>query len=140
MSEMRDKAEIAITQKTKVLERGEGGGYTPVPHDLFRTVLPDLHARYSKPDARDALFLLMYLHAYVNGTSANEYYMWAFPTVAQIRIATGIHVDRIKPLCDILEREGLLITKRIPWSGNTKKLYLPLFYSEITAIPIDGAA
>jgi hypothetical protein len=137
---MREKAQIAIEQKAKVLERGEGGGYTPVPHDLFRTVLPNLRAKYKRADARDALFLLLYLQAYVNGTSANEYYMWAFPTVEQIRDMTGIHSDRIKPLCDILEREGLLIAKLIPWSGNVKKIYLPLFYPEITAIPIDGAA
>ncbi|WP_410770117.1 hypothetical protein [Fontibacillus sp. BL9] len=139
MSEMKRLAQIAIQQKETVLDRGRGG-YSPSLHDLFRVQLRELGAKYDKGTARDAIFLLLYLHAYVNGTEANDYYMWAFPTVAQIRKDTGIHGDRIKPLCKILETEGLLITKMISWDKNVKKVYLPLFYPIEEAIPADGAA
>lgn len=139
MSEMKRLAQIAIQQKETVLERGRGG-YSPSLHDLFRVQLRELGEKYDKRTARDAIFLLLYLHAYVNGTEMNDYYMWAFPTVEQIHEGTGIHQDRIRPLCRILEAEGLLITKMIPWRGNSKKLYLPLYYPLEGAIPIDGAA
>lgn len=139
MSELQRLAQIAIQQKETVLKRGRGG-YSPSLHDLFRVQLPELGEKYDKRTARDAIFLLLYLHAYVNGTETNDYYMWAFPTVEQIREETGIHGDRINPLCKILEAEGLLVTKMIPWRGNSKKLYLPLFYPLEEAIPIDGVA
>lgn len=137
MSDMKRLAQIAIRQKETVLERG---GYSPSLHDLFRVQLPELSAKYDKRAARDAIFLLLYLHAYVNGTEANDYYMWAFPTVEQIREGTGIHGDRINPLCRILESEGLLITKMIKWRGNPKKMYLPLFYPLDGANPVNGVA
>ncbi|WP_427052379.1 hypothetical protein [Paenibacillus sp. TC-CSREp1] len=144
MSSLGELAQLAVRQKAKVLE-SEHGGYSPSLHSLFRVHLKELGDKYKKNDARDAIFLLLYLHSYVNGTESNDFYMWAFPTVKQIREDTGIHSDRIKPLCQILEIEGLLITKKIPWAGNTKKLYLPLFYpleeqAPETAIPINGAA
>lgn len=139
MSDMKRLAQIAIQQKETVLERGRGG-YSPSLHDLFRVQLRELGAKYDKVTARDAIFLLLYLHAYANGTESNDYYMWAFPTVAQIRKDTGIHGDRIKPLCKILETEGLLIKKKIPWRGNSKSVYLPLYYPLEEAIPADGAA
>lgn len=144
MSSLGELAQIAVKQKADVLESGRGG-YSPSLHSLFRIHLKELGDKYKKNDARDAIFLLLYLHAYVNGTESNDFYMWAFPTVKQIREDTGIHSDRIKPLCRILEVEGLLITKKIPWAGNTKKLYLPLFYpleeqAPETAIPVNGAA
>ncbi|EES73317.1 hypothetical protein POTG_02069 [Paenibacillus sp. oral taxon 786 str. D14] len=139
MSELKHLAQIAIQQKETVLERGKGG-YSPSLHDLFRVQLPELGAKYEKRAARDAIILLLYLHAYVNGTEANEYYMWAFPTVEQIQEETGIHKDRIKPLCRILETEGLLITKMTKWHGNQKKMYLPLFYPISDVIPINGVA
>lgn len=133
--ELRDLAGIAVTQKERILG-AEGGGFTPIPHTLMRDILPvlrdkpigDKGALASKTDARDALFLLVYLHGYTNGKSANSEYMWAFPNVKTIAEETGIHRDRIKPLCTLLEREGLLITRMVPRGGNVKKMYLPLYY------------
>lgn len=125
--ELRKIAEIAIKQKESVLE-SKKGGYSPSLHSLYQDVLPALRKKYDGADARDAIFLLGYLHAWTNGTSANEYYMWAFPTVKQLREDTGIHGDRINPLCTILEDEGLLITRQMPWKGNVKKFYLPLYF------------
>ncbi|MDR9748810.1 hypothetical protein [Paenibacillus taichungensis] len=144
MSNLGELAQLAVKQKTKVLE-SEHGGYSPSLHSLFRDHLKELGVKYQKNDARDAIFLLLYLHAYVNGTESNDFYMWAFPTVKQIRMDTGIHGDRIKPLCRILEVEGLLITRKIPWNGNTKKLFLPLFYplereTQELSIPVNGVA
>ncbi|GGG15752.1 hypothetical protein [Paenibacillus aceti] len=139
MNELQRLAQIAIQQKEGVLG-SERGGYSPSLHDLFRVQLRELGEKYDRRSARDAIFLLLYLHAYVNGTESNDYYMWAFPTVEQIRADTGIHGDRIKPLCSLLESEGLLITKMIAWHGNPKKMYLPLFYPFDGAIPVNGAA
>jgi hypothetical protein len=144
MSSLGELAQIAVKQKADVLESGRGG-YSPSLHSLFRVHLKELGDKYQKNDARDAIFLLLYLHAYVNGTESNDFYMWAFPTVKQIRGETGIHGDRIKPLCAILEIEGLLITRKIPWKGNSKKLYLPLFYpvkseTQEQSIPVNGVA
>lgn len=144
MSSLGELAQIAVKQKANVLESGQGG-YSPSLHSLFRVHLRELNEKYEKNKARDAIFLLLYLHAYVNGTESNELYMWAFPTVKQIREETGIHGDRINSLCKILESEGLLITKMVPWKGNTKKLYLPLFYphdqvTQVSSIPENGVA
>ena len=138
MSELQQMAQTAIAQKTAVLDPVASGlgGYSPIPHALFHKQLPELTAKYgSKQEARDALFLLMYLHAHANGSAQEDYYMWAFPSVARINADTGIHGDRIKPLCRILECEGLLITRMIPWRGHRKKLFLPLFYPDIEVNP-----
>lgn len=144
MSSLGELAQVAVKQKADVLESGRGG-YSPSLHSLFRVHLKELNDKYEKNKARDAIFLLLYLHAYVNGTESNDLYMWAFPTVKQIREETGIHGDRINTLCKILEVEGLLVTKMIPWRGNVKKIYLPLFYPhdgdvQVPAIPVNGVA
>lgn len=139
MNDLQRLAQIAIQQKESVLG-SDRGGYSPSLHDLFRVQLLELGEKYKKGDARDAIFLLLYLHSYANGKETNDYYMWAFPTVKQIRKDTGIHGDRINKLCRILECEGLLFTKMVAWHGNPKKMYLPLFYSIDGAIPVNGAA
>jgi len=124
---LQGPAQVAASQKQRLLSEG-GGGYVPIPHAVYRTHLRDLIAKYDGKTARDALTIYMYLHAYVNGTESNDWYMWAFPNVEQIREDTGIHGDRIAPLVRILESEGLIITKMIPWMGNAKKMYLPFYY------------
>lgn len=126
----KEQAE-AIRRKQEVLYRGL---YAPIPHSLYRTELPRLQEKYGRGDARDAIFIYTYLHAYVNGEASNEAYMWAFPNVKQIREGTGIHGDRIKPLVDILVEEGLILTKYIPWNGSRKKMYMPLYNDHL----IDG--
>lgn len=116
--------EEAIRQKERALS---SGGYAIIPHSIYRNILPELRAKYEGATARDCVLLYGYLHAYVNGQSEGTAYMWAYPTVKQIREDTGIHGDRIKGLIDILVSEGLMKTERIPWYGHTKKMYLPLF-------------
>lgn len=112
-----------LRQKSEAL----AGKYSPIPHWIYRELLPELTAKYSGRDARDCLTLYMYMHAYTNGQSEGSAYLWAYPSVEQIRDHTGIHGDRIKKLCDILVSEGVMMTKRIPWYGHTKKMYMPLF-------------
>jgi len=119
----KEQAE-ALRRKQAVLDRGL---YAPIPHALYREELPRLQDKYGNTDARDALFIYTYLHAYVNGEAWNTAYMWAFPNVEQIRKGTGIHGDRIKPLVDILIEEKLIYTKFIPWNGSRKKMYMPLY-------------
>lgn len=120
---LTEEQRMALRQKDAVLDRGT---YATIPHKLYREELVRLGESYSKADARDMVFLYTYLHAYVNGTVGKTAYMWAFPNVAQIAKETGIHKDRIKPLVDAMEAEGLLLTRKIPWYGNTKKMYMPL--------------
>lgn len=114
----------ALRQKQAVLDNGH---YTPIPHWVYRELLPELAEKYDGLTARDCLTLYMYTHAYVNGQSENEAYLWAFPSVKQIRQDTGIHGDRIKGLFDILVAEGVMITRKIPWHGHAKKMYMPLY-------------
>lgn len=116
-----------VSQKADVLN----GSYTPIPHELYREVLPDLVAKYDGQTARDCLVLYGYMHAYTNGASAGAAYLWAYPTVKQIREHTGIHGDRIKRLVDILASEGLLVTRKIPWYGHSKKMYMPMFRRDL---------
>lgn len=116
-----------LRQKNVILE---SGGYTPIPHEIYREVLPSLVSKYDGQTARDCLTLYMYLHAHVNGETGKDAYLWAFPTVKQMREDTGIHGDRIKKLVDILVDEGLLETRLVPWKGNVKKMYMPFYFSD----------
>lgn len=122
----KDQVE-ATRQKEYVLESGNKVGYATIPHDIYRVVLPDLNAKYDGRVARDCIILYGYFHAYTHGTNSNDEYLWAYPTVDQIVEDTGVKRNRIKPLVDVLEAEGLVITRKIPWNGNTKKLYMPLY-------------
>jgi hypothetical protein len=112
-----------LRQKDEVLR----GRYTPIPHDIYRELMPALKDKYDGQTARDCLVLYMYVHAYTNGQSEGTAYLWAFPSVKQIRRDTGIHGDRIKGLFDILVAEGVMVVKYIPWYGHSKKMYMPLF-------------
>lgn len=122
-----EPARMALAQKHRALADG-GGGFTPIPHAVYREIMPELVAKYDGATARDALTIYMYLQAHAHGKEANDFYMWAYPTVEQIRRDTGIHGDRIRPLVSVLESEGLVMTEKVPWMGNVKKLYLPLYY------------
>lgn len=132
-----DKAKLtaeqteALRQKEYVLTAGNRVGYAPIPHTLYQRVLPELTAKYDGQTARDCVFLYGYFHAFTHGTSGTTAYLWAYPTVAQIAKDSGIHKDRIKPLVDVLESEGLLITRKIPWYGHTKKMYMPLYPKQL---------
>ena len=118
----KEQAE-AIRRKQDVLNNGL---YTPIPHRLYREILPQMQAKYGKADARDALFIYGYLHAFVNGESDKDVYLWTYLSVDQIVERTGIDRSRIKPLCDILENEGLLITEVKRTATGRKKYYMPL--------------
>ena len=118
----KEQAE-ALRRKQAVLDRGL---YAPIPHELYREKMPEMQAKYDKQDVRDALFIYTFLHAYVNGESEKEVYMWAFLTVKQIAERTGIDRNRVKPLCDILENESLLKTETKRTATGRKKFYMPL--------------
>ncbi|MED3832947.1 hypothetical protein [Peribacillus frigoritolerans] len=120
------EAAEAIRQKERLLS-ADNGGYAPIPHFIYRELLPELKDKYDGQKARDCILLYGYMHAYTNGQSANDAYMWAFPNVTQIAADTGIHKDRIKGLIDILVSEGVMATRKIPWYGHTKKMYMPLY-------------
>lgn len=123
MKELSKEQAEASRRKESVLASGL---YTPIPHRLYREILPDLQRKYGARDARDAIFLYTYLHAYVNGQSDKDVYMWAFLTVDQIVEGTGIDRNRVKPLCDILENEALLRTEMKRTATGRKKFYMPL--------------
>jgi hypothetical protein len=124
-NENDDGRRKAQAQKERLLSGGKG--YTPTPHWIYRDWLPELKEKYDGQTARDCVILLGYMHAYANGQSGGDVYMWAFPNVVQVAQDTGIHKDRIKGLVDILVSEGVMVTQRKKWYGHTKKMYLPLF-------------
>jgi len=124
-----EPARMALAQKHRALSDG-GGGFTPIPHAIYREIMPELTAKYDGATARDALTIYMYLQAHAHGKETNDFYMWAYPSVEQIRRDTRIHGDRISRLVSVLESEGLVITEMVPWMGNVKKLYLPLYYQK----------
>src|SRR5690625_3035722 len=123
MKELSKEQAEAIRRKESVLASGL---YTPIPHRLYRETLPDLQRKYGARDARDAVFLYTYLHAYVNGESDKDVYLWTYLTVNQSVDVTGIDRNRVKPLCDILEKECLLWTEMKLTSTGRKKFYMPL--------------
>lgn len=118
------EAAEAKRQKEGVLS---AGSYAIIPHDIYRKLLPELKDKYDGQTARDCVILYGYMHAYTNGQSEGHAYMWAFPNVTRVAEDTGIHKDRIKGLVDILVSEGVMVTKKIPWHGHTKKMYMPLY-------------
>lgn len=124
MKELTPEQTEALRQKEYVLN---SVAYAVIPHDIYRKVLPELNAKYDGRTARDCVILYGYIHAYVNGTSGNEAYLWAYPTVDKIVEDTGIKRNRVNPLITIMESEGLVITRKIPWYGHSKKLYMPLY-------------
>ncbi|MFS0562610.1 hypothetical protein AB1K91_17930 [Terribacillus sp. 179-K 1B1 HS] len=122
---LTDEQIEAQRQKDALLSGDKG--YAPIPHWIYRELLPELKDKYDGQTARDCLTLYMYCHAYVNGQSGGSAYLWAYPNVSQINADTGIHGDRIKKLFDILTSEGVMVTRRIPWYGHSKKMYMPLY-------------
>ncbi|MDQ0174391.1 helix-turn-helix domain-containing protein [Bacillus chungangensis] len=121
------KEQREVLRQKECLLSGNDVGYTPIPHDIYRKLLPELKAKYDGMTARDCVLLYGYLQAYVNGQNSSTTYMWAYPSVKQISSDTGIHKDRIKPLVDILEKEGVLISKMVSYRGHLKKMYMPLY-------------
>ncbi|MFJ7855285.1 hypothetical protein ACIQX3_21340 [Peribacillus frigoritolerans] len=119
--------QLALRQKKFILSKENRIGYAPIPHDIYRKLLPELKEKYNGQTARDCVLLYGYMQAFVNGESEKDVYMWAYPTVTQIVEDTGIHKDRVKKLIDILISEGVMKVRRIPWYGHTKKMYLPLY-------------
>ncbi|WP_145412492.1 hypothetical protein [Paenibacillus xylanexedens] len=128
MSEQfRKLAQEAEFKKARCLERGH---YAPVPHDLFRRIVP-IAREYDKSNVHIAA-LYVYLLSMVNGQPDNDRYMSAFPSVQRIADETGIGRNRIKPLCSVLEAVGL-VKSAYDYAGNKRdKLYYPQYYSELT--------
>lgn len=120
-------AEIALNQKRRLQK---AGGYIMIPAEIPRRLLPELVEKYGGRTARDAFTLFTYLHSYVNGSTDNALYMWAFPAFEDIVKDTGIHRNRISTLVAILKAEGLLKTSSVASGGHRKNVYLPLFYAE----------
>lgn len=121
--DMREMTKSAIQNKQFVLSNC---GYTPMPHDFMRRGLTELAKKYDGQSARDSLVLFLYLSSYVNGDPTHDFYLWSYPTVEQIVECTGIHRNRVKKLCDILEAEGMVKSVRYPYKGHTKKVFLPI--------------
>jgi len=120
-------AEIALNQKRRLQK---AGGYIMIPAEIPRRLLPELVEKYGGRTARDAFTLFTYLHSYVNGSTDNALYMWAFPAFEDIVKDTGIHRNRISTLVAILKDEGMLKTSSVASGGHRKNVYLPLFYAE----------
>lgn len=120
-------ASESLRRKTDCLERGY---YAPIPHDLYRRIIP-IAREYDKSNAHIAA-LYTYLLSLVNGQPDNDRYMSAFPSVQRIADETGIGRNRIRPLCDVLEAVGLVKSAFDYTSNKRDKLYYPQYYCELT--------
>lgn len=125
--QFRDLGHEAARRKSACLERGH---YAPIPHDLFRRLVP-IAREYDKGNVHMAA-LYTYLLAMVNGQPDNDRYMSAFPSVQRIADETGIGRNRVKPLCDVLEAVGLVKSAMDYTSNKRDKLYYPQYYSELS--------
>ena len=101
-----------------------------IPHDLWRRIIP-IAKEYDKRAANMAQ-LYSYLIAYVNGNPDNDRYMCAFPSVKTINEDTGLGVNSIPLLSDMLVAVGLLVTTYDYVDVRKKKLYYPQYYTELT--------
>lgn len=131
--QFRDIGHEAARRKSACLDRGH---YAPVPHDLFRRLVP-IAREYDKSNAHIAT-VYTYLLSMVNGQHDNDRYMSAFPSVQRIADETGIGRNRIKPLCDVLEAVGLVKSAMDYTSNKRDKLYYPQYYSGLTDEQIRG--
>ncbi|CAM2952243.1 hypothetical protein PASE110613_09175 [Paenibacillus sediminis] len=120
-------ASESTRKKTECLDRGF---YAPVPHDLFRRIVP-IAREYDKANVH-IVTLYTYLLSMVNGQPDNDRYMSAFPSVMRIADETGIGRNRVKRLCDVLEAVGLVKSAMDYTSNKRDKLYYPQYYSALT--------
>ncbi|MGM0874477.1 MAG: hypothetical protein ACQEWV_06665 [Bacillota bacterium] len=130
--------ELKFDQHMHIKEGEKYGGYTMIPHILYREVFPKILKRYRKkgdPEKlRSAFHLLIYLHSMCYGGGNDErydkrLYGWAFPANKQIIENTGIGKDQLKERKDILQKEGLLkVVKVKSKNGRPKDYYLPFYY------------
>ncbi len=130
--------ELKFNQHMHIKEGEKYGGYTMIPHILFREVFPKILMRYRKkgePEKlRSAFHLLIYLHSMCYGGGNDEkydkrLYGWAFPTDKQITRDTGIGKDQLKARKEILQKERLLkIVKVKTKNGRPKDYYLPFYF------------
>lgn len=125
--QFRELGYEAARRKSACLERGH---YAPVPHDLFRRLIP-IAREYDKSNAHIAT-VYTYLLSMVNGQTDNDRYMSAFPSVQRIADETGIGRNRIKPLCDVLEAVGLVKSAMDYTSNKRDKLYYLQYYCDLT--------
>src|SRR5699024_2122518 len=76
--------------------------------------------------------LYSYLIAYVNGNPDNDRYMCAFSSVKTINEDTGLGVNSIPLLSEMLVAVELLVTTYDYVDVRKKKLYNPQYYTELT--------
>jgi biotin operon repressor len=124
-------AEEALQRKKYAMEKDNGlSGNAPIPHDLWRRLVP-IAREYEKGNGAMAQ-LYTYLLAYVNGRPDNDRYMSAFPSTDKIAEETGIGRNRIARLAKVLEAVGLLKTAYDYTLSRRNKLYFPQYYSDLS--------
>lgn len=106
------------------------GGNAPVPHDLYRRLIP-LVRQYDKGYG-DIAQLYLYLLANVNGQPDNPRYMSAWPSVIKIAADTGIGRNRVPRLAGVLEAVGLIEVDYEQQATKRLKFYYPQYYSTLT--------
>ncbi|KMM54617.1 hypothetical protein ACH95_19780 [Bacillus glycinifermentans] len=124
-------AEEALQRKKYAMEKDNGlSGNAPIPHDLWRRLVP-IAREYEKGNGAMAQ-LYTYLLAHVNGRPDNDRYMSAFPSTDKIAEDTGIGRNRIARLANVLEAVGLLKTAYDYTLSRRNKLYYPQYYSDLS--------
>jgi hypothetical protein len=126
-----DMANESAWKKRRAMEKDNGlTGNAPVPHDLWRKVVP-IAKEFERGNVAVAA-LYSYLLAHVNGNADNDRYMSAFTSVDRLAEDMCVGKNRVSLLSDILVAVGLLKTV-YDYAGNRKeKLYYPQYYTTQT--------
>ncbi|QHA36866.1 hypothetical protein D5E69_14280 [Rossellomorea marisflavi] len=127
----KEFSQEVVNRKAFSLKEDSGlSGYAPVPHDLYRRLVP-IAREYQKSNV-DIVPLYTYLLSNVNGRRDNDRYMSAFTSVERIAADTGIGRNRIAKLSSVLEAIGLIKTVYDYTSNKRDKLYFPMYFSSLT--------
>ena len=124
-------AREALQRKAYAMQKeSELTGNAPIPHDLWRRLVP-IAREYEKGNGAIAQ-LYTYLLAHGNGRPNNDRYMSAFPSTDRIAEETGIGRNRIARLAKVLEAVGLLKSAYDYTLSRRNKLYYPQYYSDLS--------
>lgn len=127
----KELSQEAAYRKHQSLQEENGlGGYAPLLHDFSRRILPILVEYDSKN--RDVIVLYNYILSKTNGDPENDRYMAAFPSNKTINAESGVPINRLAHISNILEACGMIktIQDRSP-NGRNQKLYYPQYYSDV---------
>ncbi|WP_078552190.1 hypothetical protein [Bacillus alkalicellulosilyticus] len=133
--------EYAHSQKEQLKDNG---GWSVLPNAIYKTVIPRIISdaydkAYAgakrKPDVKDIALLYGILLSYANTEENNDYKGASWVSTTKLAEHMRISRNRIAPLCNILEANGLIKTVNFYEGIKRRKLYFAL---HVTKVSDDG--